>query len=71
MDLETGETLGTVKIPKHNSEKKTLKQMAVGGDGNEEQYAVVRELSGGADLTEDGKYIYVFDGNKVIKYQAE
>ncbi|MEQ8572479.1 MAG: PQQ-binding-like beta-propeller repeat protein [Fulvivirga sp.] len=71
LDLETGETLGTIKIPKHNSEKKTLKQMAVGGDGNEEQYAVVRELSGGADLTEDGKYIYVFDGNKVIKYQAE
>jgi hypothetical protein len=71
LDLQTGETLGTVKIPKHNSEKKTLGQMAVGGQGNDEQYARMRELSGGADLTEDGKYIYVFDGNKVIKYQAE
>ncbi|MGB4974077.1 MAG: PQQ-binding-like beta-propeller repeat protein [Cyclobacteriaceae bacterium] len=71
LDLETGETLGTVKIPEHNSEKKTLKQMAVGGDGNEEQFARVRELSGGADLTDDGKFIFVFDGNKVIKYQAD
>lgn len=71
LDLKTGETLGTIKIPKHNSEKKTLGQVAVGGKGNDEQYARVRELSGGADLTEDGKFIFVFDGNKVIKYQAE
>ncbi|WP_421763977.1 PQQ-binding-like beta-propeller repeat protein [Ekhidna sp.] len=71
LDLQTGATLGTVKIPKHNSEKKTLAQAAVGGQGNDEQYARIRELSGGADLTEDGKYIFVFDGTKIIKYQAE
>ncbi len=71
LDLATGETLGTIKIPKHNSEKKTLKQAAIGGQSNDEQYARIRELSGGADLTEDGKFIFVFDGNKVIKYQAE
>ncbi|MEQ9402495.1 MAG: PQQ-binding-like beta-propeller repeat protein [Cyclobacteriaceae bacterium] len=71
LDLATGATLGTVSIPKHNSEKKTLAQAAVGGQGNDEQYARIRELSGGADLTEDGKFIFVFDGTKILKYQAE
>lgn len=70
LDLTSGETLGEVKVPKHNSEKKTLAQMTVGGKGNEEQFARMRELNGGADITEDGKYIYVFDGSNVIKYKT-
>lgn len=70
LDLASGETLGTVKVPKHNSEKKTLAQMTVGGKGNLQQYARMRELSGGADITEDGAYIYVFDGSNVIKYKT-
>lgn len=72
LNLETGETLGTVKIPQHNSEKKSLAEVAAGrSGGNDEQYARMRELSGGADLTEDGKFIFVFDGNKITKYKAE
>ncbi|MGB3468508.1 MAG: PQQ-binding-like beta-propeller repeat protein, partial [Cyclobacteriaceae bacterium] len=70
LDLQTGETLGTVRVPKHNSEKKTLAQMTVGGKGNEEQFARIRELSGGADITEDGSHIYVFDGTSVSKYKT-
>lgn len=71
LDLTTGNTLGTVKIPKHNSQKKTIGQVAAGGDGNLEQYVRISELEGGADLTEDGKYIYVFQGSKIIKYQTD
>ncbi|MEL7146076.1 MAG: PQQ-binding-like beta-propeller repeat protein [Bacteroidota bacterium] len=70
LDLGSGETLGVLKVPKHNSEKKTLAQMTVGGKGNEEQFARMRELNGGADITEDGNYIYVFDGNNVTKYKT-